>query len=175
MYTRIMISAVWLFFCLVTPTCVFGDTIHFNTASTEKPEQWWYGKVHKIRANYDNLQFRHSDDLAEHRIHVSRILSIYFDDSLEHAYPIRLSKKVAEPIPSNLLKLRRLYLFTNYLEDDFPQLKIYGPAGNMSLRGNIVKFDLEQKIMAIRARSKSGEELVIEDSELMKHIRAWVR
>lgn len=175
MGTRIIILAVWLFFYLVTPTCVFGDTIHFNTASAEQPEQWWYGKVQKIWDNYVYVQFRHRDDVAEHRIHVSRVLSIYFNDCLEHAYPISLSEKVEEPIPSNLLKLRRLYLFTNYLEDDFPQLQIYGPPGNMSLRGNIVKFDLEQKIMTIRARTKSGEEFVIEDSELMKHIRAWVR
>jgi hypothetical protein len=170
-----MIQVVWLIFCLFAPTCVFGDNIHFDTASTEQLEQWWYGKVLRISDNHVHVRFRHKGHVAIHRIHVSRILSIYFDDSVEHAYPILLSKKVEEPIPSNLLKLRRLYLFTNYLGDDFPQLKIYGPVGNRSIRGNIIEFNLAQKMMKIRARFKSGKEEFIEDSELIKHIRAWVR
>ncbi len=94
---------------------------------------------------------------------------------MEHVYPIRLSKKIEQPIRANLIKLRRLYLFTNDIADDFPQLKVYGPGGNKSLRGNIVELNLSQNLVTIRVKNKSGDEIVIQDPELFTHIRAWVR
>ena len=161
--------------CLVLSTRSYADRIHFNTANKNRPEQWWFGKVFSIADEYVTIEFRHEEQVVSSRVHVSRILSIYFDDSFEHAYPIYLSQKVEEPIPSNLQRLRRLYLFSSDFEEDYPEVKMYGPTGNRSIKGNIEKYNLEQKIMAIRVKGEDGQEVVIEDVELFEYIRAWVR
>ena len=161
---------------LFVSTSSSADSIHFDTANKENPKQWWYGKILKISDGYVIVQFQHENQVAKSRIHVSRILSIYFDDVVEHAYPIRLSKKIEEPIPgADLKRLRRLYLFTSDLKEDYPEVKMYGPSGNRSIKGNIENYDLEQQLMTIRVRSENGEEIVIEDAGLFEYIRAWVR
>jgi hypothetical protein len=157
-------------------TSSYADSIHFNTANRKNPEQWWYGKVLNISDEYVIVQFQHKERIARYHIHVSRILSLYFDDSVEHAYPIRLSKKVEEPISSaDIKQLRRLYLFTSDFEEDYPEVRMYGPPGNRSIKGNIEKYDREQKIMIIRAKNENDKGIVIEDAGLFEYIRAWVR
>jgi hypothetical protein len=171
-YLTVLVIMGYLFVSISS----FADSIHFDTANKEIPEQWWHGKVLKISDGYVIVQFQHDKQVAKSRIHVSRILSIYFDDVVEHAYPIRLSQKVEEPIPgADLRQLRRLYLFTSDFKEDYPEVKMYGPSGNKSIKGNIENYDFEHQLITIRARSENGEEIIIEDAGLFEYIRAWVR
>lgn len=173
LFTLIILS-FFQFFSLY-PSELIADTIHFDTGNKDQPKQWWFGKILKIENDFVYIKFMHHDNYSVYKIHVSRILSIYFDDSYEHIYPINLSGRIEQALPANLDRLRKLYLFTNDIEDDFPQLKVYGPSGNKSLKGNIIKFDSSKNLIAIHVKSKNGNKITVDDSDLISYLRSWVR
>ena len=147
-----------VFICLILVFSfngLFADWIHFVTGETEDTAQKWFGEVLSIENDSVKVRFTYKNDTAIHTIHVSRILSIYFDNNFQHTFPIRFKSIISTSVPSNLQELRRLYLFRHKenINEELPEVKIYGPRGNTSLKANIIKYHKESKIFIIKART----------------------
>ena len=177
MHSKLQHSILIIIWGILLSVNLQADSIHFITDNTEVPAQTWHGEVLTIANDSVRVRFTHQGEPSEYIIHVSRILSIYFDNNYEHTFPIRLRPTVSRAIPGNLTKLRRLYLFrfNENIDEEFDQIKIYGPHGNRSIKANIIKLDKAQRIFIIKTKTRTLEIKNVEGWELSEYIRAWVR
>ena len=164
---------------ILFPNILAADSIHFYTGEDRDIDQTWFGEILSIDADSIRVRFSHDKSSSIHSIHISRILSIYFNHNYEHTFPIRLRKIIEEPMSSNMIRLRKVYLFrhNSNIQEEFPEIYVYGPDGNRLIRANIKSFNKDNRTMEIRARTIDQEENEMEFSgwELSDYIRGWVR
>lgn len=157
----------------------FSDSIHFYTQDRAASPQYWNGKILSIANNLVVVRFRYRKQTETHSIHISRVLSIIFNDLEEHSYEIRLRPTIADSIPGDLARLRQIYFSRSLSNDDikdaFGEIALRGTGNCFWARGNIVAYDPERSIYKVRIKMENGQEREISSEDCFGKIRLWVR
>lgn len=156
-----------------SPFNAMADTLHFLTGNPIKNDQWFLIKALELKNNKLIVEVRHGEKIERVAIHVSRILSLYFNSSYEHNQAFKFRKILKNAVFYDPKQLKTLYVTERFKVLNL-NIIVFGRGRSMQAIGNIVTFNREAETLVVRCKKNDGT-LVDLNTEIEDEVLSWVR